>query len=366
MKDILDFLNHGIDDLHPYEPGRSIDEVIEEYKPEKVVKLASNENPLGPSSKALNAIKNFSEDLHLYPDGDASRLKRLISKTENIDTNQIIIGNGSNEILELSARAFLNKDSSAIMSKHAFAVYKIVTQACGSEIIEVPMLNWTHDLARFPESLKDNTRVCFVANPNNPTGTYNSHNDFLDLMKKIPSSVLVILDLAYFEYVDAEDYVKPNELLKEFKNLLITKTFSKIQGLASLRIGYGIGSEKLISTLNKIRQPFNTNTLAQDAAFHAMSDREHISKSIELNLSERDRVNDELTNIGFECIPSQGNFISFKGNFDAQLIFVELMKMGVIVRPISLYEMPEYLRVTIGTQEENNYFLNKIKSLVNE
>ena len=366
MKELLDFLNHGIDELHPYEPGRSIDDVVSEYRPERVVKLASNENPLGPSPKALDSINNFSKDLHLYPDGDASKLKKLISDNENVQTNQIIVGNGSNEILELASRAFLNKDASALMSKHAFAVYKIVTQACGSEIIEVPTVDWGHDLKSFPSYIKDNTRVCFVANPNNPTGTYNNHNDFINMMREISSSVLVILDLAYFEYVDADDYVKPNELLKEFDNLLITKTFSKIQGLASLRIGYGIGASKLINTLNKIRQPFNSNSLAQDAAFHALNDKDHILKSIELNKSERLRVFNKLTNLGFECIPSQGNFISFRGNFDAEVIFIELMKLGVIVRPISLYDMPDFLRVTIGTESENDYFLEKIKALTNE
>ena len=198
MSKLLNYLNEGISDLHPYEPGRSIDEVVAEYKPDKVVKLASNENPLGPSPKAIETLA-LSNDLHLYPDGDSKKLKSLIADHESVGTENIIVGNGSNEILELAARAFLNKDVSAVMSKHAFAVYKIVTKACGSEIIEVPAKDWKHDLDGFPSATKENTRVCFIANPNNPTGTYNSHSELESLMEKISPSILVILDLAYFE-----------------------------------------------------------------------------------------------------------------------------------------------------------------------
>jgi histidinol-phosphate aminotransferase len=276
----------------------------------------------------------------------------------------IIVGNGSNEVLELAARAFLNKDTSAVMSKHAFAVYKIVTQLCGSKIIEVPAKNWKHALDDFPEFIDETTRICFVANPNNPTGTYNSHEEFESMMSKIPSSVLVILDLAYFEYVDAEDYVNTNELMSKYSNLLITKTFSKIQGLASLRIGYGLAQPDLIAVLNKIRQPFNSNSLAQEAACEAILDEEHIKKSVELNSHQREFLHQQLTDMGMECIPSQGNFISFKGNFDAKYLFTSLMKQGVIVRPIALYDMPEYIRVTVGTKDENEYFLEKLKEVI--
>ena len=250
------------------------------------------------------------------------------------------------------------------MSKHAFAVYKIVTQSCGSKIIEVPAKNWKHALDDFPEFIDESTRICFVANPNNPTGTYNSHEEFESMMSKISSSVLVILDLAYFEYVDAEDYVNANALMSKYSNLLITKTFSKIQGLASLRIGYGLAQPDLIAVLNKIRQPFNSNSLAQHAACEAILDEDHIKKSVELNSHQRDFLYQQLTDMGMECIPSQGNFISFKGNFDAKDLFTSLMKQGVIVRPIALYDMPEYIRVTVGTKDENEYFLEKLKEVL--
>ena len=363
MSNLLDNINKGIAELNPYEPGRSIDEVVAEYKPDKVVKLASNENPLGPSPKAAHILSQ-ANNLHLYPDGDSKKLKSLIATHEALTEKNIIVGNGSNEVLELAARAFLNKDTSAVMSKHAFAVYKIVTQSCGSKIIEVPAKNWKHALDDFPEFIDETTRICFVANPNNPTGTYNSHEEFESMMNKIPSSVLVILDLAYFEYVDAEDYVNTNELMSKYSNLLITKTFSKIQGLASLRIGYGLAQPDLIAVLNKIRQPFNSNSLAQEAACEAILDEEHIKKSVELNSHQRDFLHQQLTDMGMECIPSQGNFISFKGNFDAKYLFTSLMKQGVIVRPIALYDMPEYIRVTVGTKDENEYFLEKLKEVI--
>mgnify|MGYP001124108041 CR=1 FL=1 len=364
MSNLFDHLNKGITDLHPYEPGRSIDEVVAEYKPEKVVKLASNENPLGPSPEAVKALKNHNDDLHLYPDGDSKKLKALIANHELLNPENIIIGNGSNEVLELAARAFLNKDSSALMSKHAFAVYKIVTQSSGSKIIEVPTNNWKHALNEFPRYLEDSTRVCFIANPNNPTGTYNTHQEFMSLMNSIPASVLVILDLAYFEYVTEKDYIKINELLDKYNNLLITKTFSKIQGLASLRIGYGLASKDLIGVLNKIRQPFNSNAIAQNAACLAILDHEHINKSIELNSQQRSYLMTRLIEMGLECIPSHGNFISFKGDFQADELFINLMKEGVIVRPIALYDMPEFIRVTVGTKEENDYFLLKLGQLL--
>ena len=361
---VISFVNSGIENLQPYEPGRSIEEVVADYNPEKIVKLASNENPLGPSPKAKKILESLNESLSLYPSSDATSLKTKIAKFESVKNNQIIIGNGSNEVLELAARAFLNNSSSAVMSKHAFAVYKILTQACGSKVIEVPMINWTHNLQQFNDYCEDKTRIIFVANPNNPTGTFNSHSDFRDMMLEIPQSILVVLDLAYYEYVEAEDYIRTNELLDEFDNILITKTFSKIQGLASLRIGYGIGSKELCSVINKIRQPFNVNQLAQLAAIEAIDDIDHIKQSRDLNSIERDRMMAALESVGMECIKSQGNFISFKGEFNSEEMFLSLMKLGVIVRPIDNYEMLGYLRMTIGTPEENDYFFNHFKKLL--
>ncbi|MEL1234436.1 MAG: histidinol-phosphate transaminase [Candidatus Neomarinimicrobiota bacterium] len=362
--DILKNLNPGIEDLHPYEPGRSIDEVVAEFGHHEVVKLASNENPLGASPKALSILAELQNDLHLYPDGNGTKLKKEIADHENISFDNIIIGNGSNEILELAARAFLSPSTSAIASKHAFAVYKIVTQSSGASLIEVPSCTWSHDLKSFEDHLDISTRVIFIANPNNPTGTYNNHKEVYSLLKKVPSSVLVVLDCAYFEYVTKDDYVKPIDLLNEFDNLLITKTFSKIHGLASIRIGYGIANTSLIEVINRIRQPFNVNAIAQAMACEAINDHEHIRQSIELNSQQYDFLFYQLSALGLDCIPSVGNFITFKGNFVGKEMFNSLMKKGVIVRSVDLYDMKDYLRVTIGTEAENLKFLRALEELL--
>ena len=266
--------------------------------------------------------------------------------------------------MELAARAFLNPKTSSVASKHAFAVYKIVTQSAGASLIEVPTCNWVHDLKSFENYFESSTRVIFIANPNNPTGTYNSHEEVHSLLKKVPSSVLVVLDCAYFEYVTKEDYVKPLDLLNEFDNLLITKTFSKIHGLASIRVGYGIANPSLIEVLNRIRQPFNVNTIAQAMACVAINDHEHIRQSIELNSQQYEFLFNKLSKLGLECIPSVANFITFKGDFIGQEMFNNLMEKGVIVRSVDLYDMKDFIRVTIGTEAENLKFLSALEELL--
>src|SRR5210317_1230833 len=338
--EILKNLNPGVADLHPYEPGRSSDEVIAEFGLEDAVKLASNENPLGASPKAISIIEGLKSDLHLYPDGNGTKLKLEIASHEKVLPANIIIGNGSNEILELVARS------------------------AGASLIEVPTYNWGHDLKSFHEYVDSSTRVIFIANPNNPTGTYNSHEEVQSLLERVPASVLVVLDRAYFEYVMKVDYVKPIDLLNRFDNLLITKSFSKIHGLASIRVGYGIGHASLIEALNRIRQPFNVNALAQLMACEALNDHEHTKQSIDLNTQQYDFLFDKLIKLGLECIPSVGNFITFKGNFNGKEMFANLMKKGVIVRPVDLYDMQDFIRVTIGTADENIKFISALEELL--
>ncbi len=359
-----DLVNPGIDTIHPYEPGRSLDEVIQEFNLSKVVKLASNENSLGASKKALEIVQS-AQELHYYPDGSGESLKRVIAEHENIARDQIILGNGSNEVLELVASAFLSPETEAIFSEHAFVVYKLASKVRGCKFHEVPAKDFGHDLDSFKNYINDSTRVIFIANPNNPTGTYNTHAQVHNLLSTIPDHVLVVLDLAYFEYVEAEDYVKPYELLTEFNNLLLTRSFSKAYGLPALRIGFGVGHPELIELLNRIRQPFNVNTIAQKAAIAAIEDQAHIKQSIENNSMQKQYLQSELTRLGLTSLESEGNFIAVKVPIPGRDMFNKLMKEGVIVRPIDLYGMPDFIRVTIGTPAENKFFIEILEKVLN-
>ena len=359
-----DLVNPGIDTIHPYEPGRSLDEVIQEFNLSKVVKLASNENSLGASKKALEIVQS-AQELHYYPDGSGESLKKVISEHENIAREQIILGNGSNEVLELVASAFLNPETEAIFSEHAFVVYMLASKVRGCKFHEVPAKDFGHDLDSFNNYVNDSTRVIFIANPNNPTGTYNTHAQVHNLLSTIPDHVLVVLDLAYFEYVEAQDYVKPYELLNEFNNLLLTRSFSKAYGLPALRIGFGVGHPELIEILNRIRQPFNVNTMAQKAAIAAIEDQAHIKASIENNSMQKQYLQSELTRLGLESLDSEGNFIAVKAPMPGRDMFNKLMREGVIVRPIDLYGMPDFIRVTIGTPAENKFFIEILEKVLN-
>ncbi len=361
--DYLNYINPGIESINPYEPGKSIEEVMEKYNLKEIVKLASNENSLGPSPKVLKVINNF-KDIHLYPDGDGIRLKSKISEIESINSDQIILGNGSNEILEIISQTFLSPNTESIFSKHAFVVYKLASKVRGSKFHEVNAHQWGHDLNGFLEKINDKTRLIFIANPNNPTGTYLSHENTLEFLNKVPKKVLVVIDLAYFEYVTAADYIKTHEILDKFPNVIFTKSFSKIHGLSALRIGYGFGNETLIEIMNRVRQPFNVNSVAQKAAIESLSDQEYLKESINQNTKERLYLYKSLESMSVDYIPSQGNFICIDTKSSGKEIFESLMKKGVIVRPIDLYEMPTHIRVTIGNRTENNIFLEKFNEVL--
>ena len=361
--DYLNYINPGIESINPYEPGKSIEEVMEKYNLKEIVKLASNENSLGPSPKVLKVINNF-KDIHLYPDGDGIRLKSKISEIESINSDQIILGNGSNEILEIISQTFLSPNTESIFSKHAFVVYKLASKVRGSKFHEVNAHQWGHDLNGFLEKINDKTRLIFIANPNNPTGTYLSHENTLEFLNKVPKKVLVVIDLAYFEYVTAADYIKTHEILDKFPNVIFTKSFSKIHGLSALRIGYGFGNETLIEIMNRVRQPFNVNSVAQKAAIESLSDQEYLKESINQNTKERLYLYKSLESMSVDYIPSQGNFICIDTKSSGKEVFESLMKKGVIVRPIDLYEMPTHIRVTIGNRTENNIFLEKFNEVL--
>ena len=362
---ICDLAPSYIRSIAPYQPGKPISELARELGlPEaSIIKLASNENPLGVSPKAQQAIRAVLDGLALYPDGNGFALKQALSRHLNVDMDQLVLGNGSNDVLELAARAFLAPENSAVYAQHAFAVYPLVVQAMGCKGIEVPAKNFGHDLPAMLQAIQPDTRMVFVANPNNPTGTLAPAAEMERFIAAVPAHVLVVLDEAYNEYLRPEYRSDSLSWLKKYPNLLITRTFSKVYGLAGLRVGYAVGSAGVADMLNRVRQPFNVNSISLVAATAALDDREFVRKSYELNLAGMDQLTAGLKALGLEYIPSYGNFVTFKMR-DAKAVNAALLKAGVIVRPIAGYGMPDWLRVSIGLEAENARFLASLKQAI--
>jgi histidinol-phosphate aminotransferase len=355
----------GVQRLVPYKPGKPIEELERELGLSRVIKLASNENPLGPSKKALAAIQAILPQLALYPDGSGYNLKKALARKFKVDAGQITLGNGSNEILELVARAFLTPDLEVVFSQHAFAVYPIVTQAVGATAVVVPALNYGHDLEAMLQSVTEKTRLVFIANPNNPTGTWLAQTDLERFLEALPETCICILDEAYFEFANSRGPVDSIAWLEKFPNLVITRTFSKAYGLAGLRIGYSFSSPEMADILNRVRQPFNNNTLALVAAEAALEDSEHLQNTIKVNAEGMQQLTEGFKNLGLTWVPSAGNFVSVDLNEPAQPIYESLLRKGVIVRPVANYEMPNHLRISIGTSEENQIFLQALTDTLN-
>jgi histidinol-phosphate aminotransferase len=343
-------------DIAPYQGGKPISELAREYKLEEssIVKLASNENPLGMSPKAREVILKSIDEIYRYPDGNAFKLKTAISLKFNLNPDGLIFGNGSNDILELAARTFLKVGDEVIFSQHAFAVYSLVTQAMGAVGVKVPAHNFSHDLTKMFDAITSKTKMIFIANPNNPTGTLIPKNELKGFLSKIPQHIIVVLDEAYDEYLDAEDKSVSFSWLHEFPNLIISRTFSKAYGLAGLRIGFGASNPEIIQFMNRVRQPFNVNSLAHDA---------FVSESKILNNNGKNQLESAFQKLHLEFIPTFGNFISFKVD-KAPQVYEALLKAGVIVRPIANYEMPDYLRVSIGLKEENERFIQALETII--
>ncbi len=369
IMNICDLAPEYIRAIQPYQPGKPISELAREMGLDErsIIKLASNENPLGPSPLALEAMSEALEGVSLYPDGSGFELKAALSKRYGINSDQIVLGNGSNDVLELAARVFLKPGASAVYSQHAFAVYPLVTQAVGASGIKVPAMNYGHDLDAMLDAITPETRVVFIANPNNPTGTLLTAADLLRFLHRVSQDVLVVLDEAYNEYLP--DTAKADSItwLTRFPNLLITRTFSKAYGLAGIRVGFGLVNEEVAGLMNRVRQPFNVNSIALVAAVAALGDVEFVKRSYALNWAGMMQVTTGLRRLGIEYIPSYGNFISFrvkKGNVDS--IYQSLLRQGVIIRPIGIYEMPEHLRVTIGLESQNQKFLQSLEVALGE
>ena len=353
--------------IAPYQGGKPISELAREMglNEADIVKLASNENPLGISPKAQMAIDEALHDIARYPDGNSFELRKSVSEKFGVAYNQIVFGNGSNDILELAARAFLQAGCEAIYSQHAFAVYPLVTQAVGARGVVVPAQNYAHDLDGFLKAITPKTKLIFIANPNNPTGTLISKKILKAFLKQVPSNILVVLDEAYDEYLNAKSKSEAVSWLNEFENLIISRTFSKAYGLAGLRIGFGLMHPSVADLLNRVRQPFNVNSIAQAAAVASLADEDFVARSYAANQAGMVQMTQGLSKLGLEYIPSQANFVSFKVVNAAQ-INQQLLQNGVIVRPIANYEMPEYLRVSIGLFSENDRFLTVLETILNK
>ncbi|HUQ28326.1 MAG TPA: histidinol-phosphate transaminase [Usitatibacter sp.] len=348
--------------IAPYVPGKSIAETARELgMPEAdLLKMASNESPLGPSPKALAAIRGALDDLHYYPDGSGYELKRLLSKRLALAPENFVLGNGSNDVLELVARAFLTRDDSAVHSQHAFMVYPLAIQAIGAKAIVVPARNLGNDLEAMARAVRADTRIVFVANPNNPTGTFSPWSEVLAFLERIPPRVLVVLDEAYGEYLP-DELVSPSAgWIAAHPNLVVARTLSKAFGLAGLRVGYAYAHPDVAEVMNRVRQPFNVNHLAMVAACAALEDREFIAKSRDVNARGLQQLERGFKALGLEYIPSRGNFITVRVG-EAARIYQALLREGVIVRPIAGYGLPEHLRVTVGLPEQNDRFLAALK-----
>lgn len=356
--------NSQIRNLQAYQPGKPIAEVKREYGlKEDPIKLASNENALGPSKLALNAISPALAQIHLYPDGDCYQLKQSLAKAYSISAKQLTIGNGSEHVLELIVKSYLQPGSSAVYSQYAFIVVPLILKAYGINATVTPALNWGHDIDAMINAVDHTTKVLYLVNPNNPTGTYTNENDFVRLMQALPPHVLVVVDEAYKEYMLEQDYPDTLKYLDRYPNLIITRTFSKIYGLAGLRVGYAIASPDITDILHRARAPFSVNLLGAIAAEAALLDKEHVYKTLKMNDEGMKQIVAGLDELQLPYIPSVGNFVCIDVG-DGNKVFEALCKKGVIVRPLLPYNMPQHIRVTIGTLKENKLFLNALYSVI--
>lgn len=350
--------------ISPYQPGKPITELAREMgiPVEKIVKLASNENPLGMSPKARIAVEQAIAGLERYPDD--FDLKKKLADRYALPQASVVLGNGSNDVLELVARSFLAPGASAVFSQHAFAVYPLATMSTGADLIAVPARDFGHDLDAMRAAIRPDTKIVWIANPNNPTGTFVPYDKLKAFLQAVPSDVVVVLDEAYNEYIPPAERLDTVSWLPQFPNLVITRTFSKIYGLAGLRIGYALASEAIAGLMNRVRQPFNCNNLALAAGCAALDDHQFVAESYELNRRGMAQILDGLKRLGLSHVPSHGNFIAFVVT-DGAAINQRLLKQGVIVRPLGGYGMPNHLRVTIGTEAENARFLEVLAVALN-
>lgn len=362
----IQLARRGVRGLKPYQPGKPVAELEREYGVRAAIKLASNENPLGPGNLVREATQNISGLLCRYPDGNGYGLKQALCRQLELEPEQITLGNGSNDVLELLARAFVSARTEVIFSEHAFAVYPIVTQAVGGQAVVTPAREWGHDLDAMAAAVTPKTRMVFIANPNNPTGTWVKRDALRAFIARMPSHVIVVVDEAYFEYVQEDDYPDALQWLSEFDNLVVTRTFSKIHALAGLRVGYAVSHPDIAELLNRVRQPFNVNSIGLLAAEAALADEEHVQRSREVNNMGLRQMSEGFESLGLGWIPSVGNFVCVDVGRSGDEVYEALLTRGVIARPVTGYGLPRHLRVTVGLERENRRFLAALQKVLEQ
>ena len=357
-----------VSDIKPYVPGKPVEELERELGIKDSVKLASNENPLGPSPMAVKAAIDLlvnsrsSNSLNRYPDGGGYYIKKALAEKFSVGADEVILGNGSNELLDIAVRTFLRPGDEAVMADPSFVVFQMSVRAAGGKAVQVPLKDYAHDLEAMADAVTPRTKMVFVANPNNPTGTFNRRDEVDRMMNRIPDGVLMVLDEAYCEYVTDPEYADSFKHFGQGRDILILRTFSKIYGLAGLRIGYGIAGREIIAQMNKLRPPFNTNTIAQKAALAALKDEGHINSTKGLNEQGKKYLYKELDSLGLEYVPTAANFIYMPLKQDSNILYNKLLREGVIIRPMG----PREIRVTIGLPEENRRFIEALRKIKSE
>lgn len=353
----------NIKDLVTYNAGKPIKELKREFGLRKVIKLASNENPLGPSPKAVEAIKKTLADINRYPDSGGFYLKAKLARVLNIKPANLVLGNGSDELIEVIIKTFVEEDENIVTAETTFLEYKIIARSLNRKVTTVPLCYFKYDLKAIEKKIDKKTKVVFIANPNNPTGTYLMKCELEDFISGLPNNVLVVLDEAYDAFVDVNDFPESLKLARDY-NVIVLKTFSKAYGLAGLRAGYAVSKSELIASMEKVRQPFNVNTLAQEAALAALDDRQFLAKTRKVVLEGKSYLYNCLTGMGLSYVPSTANFILIEIDKDGQEVFQAMLRYGVIVRDMKQYGLKNFIRVTIGTKKENGEFIKVLKKVL--
>ncbi|MFZ0486965.1 MAG: histidinol-phosphate transaminase [Arenicellales bacterium] len=351
-------------DLAPYQPGKPIEDLERELGVSNALKLASNENPVGPAPGVAEALAAAGTGTRLYPDANGFALKNALAAHLGVAADRITLGNGSNDVLDLLARVFVTPGDEVVFSEYAFLVYPLVTRATSGTPVVVPAREWGHDLPAMADAVNERTKLLFVANPNNPTGTYAGVRDVEQFLERVPGNVVVVLDEAYCEYVERDDYPNGLDYVDRFPNVVVTRTFSKIYGLAGLRVGYAVASADITDLLNRVRQPFNVNHFAQKAAIAALADQDHVRRCRAMNAQGLERLGRFCNVVGLPYIPSVANFLTVEFGERTQEVYDALLHKGVIVRPIGNYNMPRHLRVTIGAVENIDVLEGALKQIL--